>query len=263
MMTRRISADVSSIAFAAVVFSVAPLACLAADGTDHWDYGATFYLWGAGIQGDTARGEEVDIGFDTLIANLDMAFMGAFEARRDRWSLGVDLVYLDVGANDGVQVPVRLASGASANLNAGASVETTGWVINLMGAYELVGMEHASLDLLVGTRYLDLALDFELGLAANQYGVRGQVTASQASWDGVVGVKGRVILDGPWYLPYYLDVGTGESDLTWQAAGGLGYAFDRGEVTLLYRHIGWEFGSDSAVDNIAFSGPLLGGTWRF
>jgi len=27
-----------------------------------------------------------------------------------------------------------------------------------------------------------------------------------------------------WFVPYYLDVGTGESDLTWQAMGGIGYS---------------------------------------
>jgi hypothetical protein len=54
----------------------------------------------SGAPGETARGAEVDSGFDTLIKNLNMAFMGAFEARRSKWSAGVDLVYLNVGAKD-------------------------------------------------------------------------------------------------------------------------------------------------------------------
>jgi hypothetical protein len=262
-MTRPRAAHTAPAFFVAAVLSVAPFGSFAAEALDDWKYGATLYLWGAGIQGDTTGGAEVDIGFDTLIGNLDMAFMGAFEARRDRWSFGADVIYLDVGANDSAEVPVRLASGATGAVNVAASVATTGWVINLTGAFNLVRTERANLDVLLGARYLDLELDFDLGLAAAQYAVRPEIVATQVTWDGVVGVKGRVILDGPWYLPYYVDVGAGESDLTWQAAGGLGYAFDWGDVTLLYRHIDWEFGSDSALDNIAFSGPLLGGTWRF
>jgi len=51
---------------------------------DDWRYSASIYLWGAGIKGETAAGSVVDIGFDTLISNLNMAFMGAFEARRSQ-----------------------------------------------------------------------------------------------------------------------------------------------------------------------------------
>ena len=211
---------------------VAPLGSLAAEASGDWHYGVTLYLWGAGIQGETASGAEVDVGFDTLISNLDMAFMGAFEARRDRWSVGADLVYLDVRANESGEVPVRLASGATGNVNVAAGVATTGWVFNLSGVFNLVHTERANLDLILGARYLDLALDFDLDLAAAQYTVTPGIVATQVTWDGVVGVKGRVLLDEPWYLSYYFDVGAGESDLTWQVAGGLGYAFDWGDVTL-------------------------------
>jgi hypothetical protein len=37
-------------------------------------------------------------------------------------------------------------------------------------------------------------------------------------------VKGRFALDEHWFVPYYADLGTGESDLTWQIAGGIGCA---------------------------------------
>lgn len=240
-----------------------PLSAPAGDSAGDWQYSAALYLWAAGIDGETAGGAEVDVGFDTLIDNLNMAFMGALEARRARWALGADLIYLNVGANDGGTVPARVASGASANLDIGASVETKGWVVSLFGAYNLLENERVRLDALLGARYLDLELDFDLGLSAGRYRVARAITASQITWDGVVGVKGRVILDGPWSLPYYLDVGTGESDLTWQAAAGVGYAFGQAEVSLLYRHAAWDFDSGDALDDIAFSGPLLAATWRF
>ncbi len=233
-----------------------PLASLADDAYADWRYSATLYLWAAGIQGETARGAEVDVGFDTLISNLNMAFMGAVEARRDRWALGADVVYLNVGANDAGTVPLRRASGATADLDVAASVETAGWVFNLTGAYNLVDTEKASLDALAGARYLDLRLDFSLALAVpGQFGVARDFTASQSTWDGIVGVKGRLKLDGPWHLPYYLDVGTGQSDFTWQAAGGVGYSFGQGEVSLLYRYASWDFGSGESLDNITSAGP--------
>jgi len=66
---------------------------------DRWQYGATLYLWGAGIGGETAAGAEFNVGFDTLIENLNMAFMGAFEARRAEWSLLADVIYLEASAS--------------------------------------------------------------------------------------------------------------------------------------------------------------------
>lgn len=249
---------------AAGTLACAPINGLADDAFDDWQYSATIYLWGAGIQGETPSGAEVDVGFDTLISNVNMAFMGAFEARRNQWSFGADLVHLNVGANDGGTVPLRRASGATTDLDVAAGVETKGWVINLAGAYNLVDTDKARLDVLAGARYLDLRLDFSLALASpGLFGVARDFSASQTSWDAIVGVKGRLNLGGPWHLPYYLDLGTGQSDFTWQAAGGVGYSFGQGEVSLLYRHASWDFGSGESLDNISFSGPLLAGTWHF
>jgi len=50
-----------------------------------------------------------------------------------------------------------------------------------------------------------------------------KVDVSDTIWDGIVGFKGRVALgsDKKWYIPYYADVGTGQSDLTWQVLAGV------------------------------------------
>ena len=41
--------------------------------------------------------------------------------------------------------------------------------------------------------------------------------------DGVAGVKGRAVLGRTlhWFAPYYGDIGTGESETTWQLAAGV------------------------------------------
>ncbi len=58
-------------------------------------------------------------------------------------------------------------------------------------------------------------------------------------------------------------MGTGQSDLTWQGTGGVGYRFNWGNVLLVYRHMYWEFGSDSLLKDISFSGPTLGTVYKF
>jgi hypothetical protein len=42
------------------------------------------------------------------------------------------------------------------------------------------------------------------------------------------------MLNEHWYLPYYADIGTGDSDLTWQLFGGIGYMFNWGDIKLGY-----------------------------
>jgi hypothetical protein len=247
----------------ALIAGPAPVAADESASHGDWQYAATLYLWGAGINGETARGSDVNVNFKTLIDNLNMGFMGAFEARKDKWSLLADVVYLNVGANNSGKVPVPVAPDSNVEVDVAASVKTKGWVLDLVGGYTLWQTPEARLDLLAGARYLDLQLDFGLGLGVGPYARSPSFSRSGSVWDAVIGVKGHVDLNPKWYVPYYLDVGAGQSDLTWQASAGLAYRFDWGDVSLAYRYIGWELGSDSAIDNINFSGPLLAARFVF
>ena len=59
------------------------------------------------------------------------------------------------------------------------------------------------------------------------------------------------------------DMGTGQSDLTWQLAGGVGYKFNWGDIGLHYRHVQWDFDNDSKLDDMSFSGPIISATFHF
>jgi hypothetical protein len=170
---------------------------------------------------------------------------------------------LNVGGDKGATVEVPVAPGSSVAVDVEAGVKTRGWALNLLGAYTVWTDERATLDLLAGARYLELKAEFDLGLSAAGRQVARSRSVLGAVWDGVVGVKGQVKLDDRWYLPFYADVGTGESDLTWQLFGGVGYAFDWGEVSLVYRHMHWDFDSGARLNDLSFSGPAAAVTWRF
>lgn len=87
----------------------------------------------------------------------------------------------------------------------------------------------------------------------------------QDIYDGFVGVRARVSLtgDGRWYLPFYLDVGTGTSDVTWQAIAGVGYAMKWGDITLSYRYLALYGSGDQFVQTLRLNGPALSATFRF
>ena len=80
------------------------------------------------------------------------------------------------------------------------------------------------------------------------------------NWDGIVGAKGRLGF-GPrreWFVPYYVDVGTGDSDLTWQGIVGIGYAFSWGEVIAAWRYLDYDFKSGQKIESVNLNGPAIG-----
>jgi hypothetical protein len=83
--------------------------------------------------------------------------------------------------------------------------------------------------------------------------------------DGIVGVKGRVNFgaERSWSAPYYLDIGTGSSDLTMLAMAGVGHAFHWGELTGVWRYLDYDLGSDFPIQSLTLSGPAIGATFRF
>lgn len=116
--------------------------------------------------------------------------------------------------------------------------------------------------LAAGARLLSLDIDLELTGGGSLRPDR-RLSESVSLWDGILGAKGRLALNDRWFLPYYLDVGTGDTDLTWQAFGGIGYEFDWGEVSLTYRYLVYDQGSDKILQDVAFGGPKLGIVFRF
>lgn len=258
-------------AFAAVVASAALLLgasglARADTGSSDWRFGLMVYGWLPRVSG-TLRydlplglgGAEIDVSTRDVLDALEMTFMTSFEARRGGWSAFTDVIYLDLqGAKS---KSVALPSGA-ATIPLDADLQLTGWVWTLGGGYSLWRDAGSHLDLIAGGRLL--AIDTDLTLTGGgPLGLRRKVSKSADLLDGIVGVSGRLALSDRWFVPYYADIGTGGSDVTWQAAGGVGYGFGWGDVMLLYRHLEYDQGSDKLIQDVALSGGMLGVNFRF
>ncbi len=248
---------------AATALLVADLRAVAADPADEWTGRATLYLWAAGISGETSGGGELEMGFDQLIEHLNFALMGAFEARHQRWAFGADLLYLNVSLDDGGTVPLSVASGDGIDLDVSADAKTKGWAVTPRAAYNLLDTNRFRLDALLGVRYLNLDADLDLGLQAGRFGTRRRIAASVVTWDVITGAKGRVKLGDGWSLPYYADIGAGDSELTWQLGGGIAYSMSQVDLALWYRHMAWELYDGDALSRVSFNGPMLSASWRF
>jgi len=260
----------------AVVAALVPFHAHADSTAGDWQWDATVYLYLPSIGGETSfppggGGPSVDVSADAILDSLNFAFMGALGVRKGPWGVATDVIYLDLGStrkgtrNFGIgQLDLP------ASVDGDFTYDLTGWLWTLSGSYALVQQERVSMDVLAGVRMLDLeqTLRWQLNGDISTLplpGRSGTGSAEATQWDAIVGVKGRASFgaEGSWYVPYYLDVGTGDSDLTWQGMAGLGYSFDSVEVTGVWRYLDYDIGDDTAIASIDFNGPALGVTYRF
>ena len=204
---------------------------------------------------------------------LRFVMMISGEVRKDRWSMFTDFIYLDFSSEkssvNAVDFGGSLVS-SSANVSTSSTLRGMGWTLG--GGYAVLTGRPVDLDVFGGLRYLGLhaSTDWQLGVAVTGPGAgqtfpaAGSISEGADLWDGIVGVRGRVRLGSSnWSIPYYLDVGTGSSRLTCQGMLGVAYSFKWGGVTLTYRNLYYDQKGDKLIQNMRFSGPALGVTFRF
>jgi len=266
----------SPLAAIAVVAALVPFHAHADSTAGDWQWDATVYMYLPSIGGETSfpptgGGPSLDVSADAILDSLNFAFMGALGARKGPWGVATDVIYLDLGSNKKGTRNFQLGQlDLPASVDADLRLDITGWLWTLTGSYALVQQERVSMDVLAGVRMLDLEetlrWEFNGDISTLPLPERsGAGSAEATQWDAIVGVKGRASFgaEGNWYVPYYLDVGTGDSDLTWQGMLGLGYSFDSIDVVGVWRYLDYDLGDDSSVTSIDFNGPALGVTFRF
>jgi len=245
---------------------------------DAWRFGGTLYLWGPSISAKTVfpppvNGVSVGLEASDYLSALEFAFMGSLEARKGKYGLLADFIYLSFGADRSNSRDLTLSGPGGiiqipADASADVKLDLKGYAWNLAGTYEFIRTPTYELHGLAGLRYLKLDTQVDWRFNGNVGGLPPVARAGSAStdprvWDGIIGVRGRAKLgDGQWYAPYYVDLGTGQSDFTWQAFAGVGYSFGWGDLSLIYRHLTYEF-SDIPAKNLTFSGPALAATFRW
>lgn len=231
----------------------------AADPGD-WQFEASAYLWGASIGGDTATGGEIDISFTDIINNLDMALMGHLNATKDKWKLSADVIYLDVSATNGDD---RLTARPGLSASSESKLSMKAWILTPGVNYEVLGDDQWTLYGMAGARFLSLDIGVKTDTESVLGGRTVKTSDSGSVWDGIVGLNGRINLSDNWTLQYYGDIGTGQSDLTWQAYAGVAYRFKYVDAVLGYRYLKWNFDETASLDNLELKGPLAGVTYRF
>ena len=220
---------------------------------------------------------KVEVGPTDWLDLLNIGALVSGTARKGRFSIYSDLVYLSLTSkNDGRVLSVGPGSGGvipvSADLNLNTRTDLDGLLWTLAFGYSVQDTETASADIFVGARFLgvDLSTSWDLTAAITAPGgsvvlpAQGNIGSDKDLWDGIVGIRGRFAVgSGNWSVPYHFDAGTGSSDLTWNAMAGLSYAFGWGDLVFAYRHLSYDQDANSLLQDFNFSGPGIGGTFRF
>jgi hypothetical protein len=241
-----------------------------AQASDPWQFGAQIYLFIPSIDGESGfppsesdPGVSVDVG--QIIDTLQFVFMGSLEARKGRWGAMTDVIYLNVGGDASGTRDLTIG-GTPVPVTASASVDydLDGWLWMIAGEYMVISQSSHTMDIFSGARMFEVEQGVGWDLQGDIGGIpeagrTGSAQAKRTNWDAIVGVKGRwrSRAESPWFVPYYLDVGTGESDYTWQTMAGVGYSWQWIETLAGWRYLDYELGEGRPLSSLSLNGPLV------
>jgi hypothetical protein len=243
--------------------------------TDSWKWQGSVYAYLPDIGGSTTfpagGGSSATVDASRIVDSLKFTFMGSLEARNGQWGVFTDVIYMDLGntkngSRDITLGGASLPGGAEATL----SFDLKGWAWTLAGERRVLSGAGSTMDILAGARLFDMRQTLGWEVTGNVASIpvlnrSGRSEAKISNWDAIVGLKGRMAFGegNKWFVPYYVDIGTGESDLTWQAVGGLGYSFKWGDVVAAWRYIDYDMKAGKNIESMTFNGPAIAAVFRW
>lgn len=216
----------------------------ASESRDSWHWRLAPYLWTTSIDGtlSTPISEVVvEAEFDDIWDNLDSAGLILVEAQRGQLSLLGDFIYMGLEAD------------GTGPLGAPASAELDTTIVELAGLYQLSPTSPLALG--GGLRYAEFETGIEAGMLSSSGG--------RDAFDGFVAGRVAWPLAQSLSLQVYGDIGTGDSDLTWQASATIGWMFDGWGLGVGYRVLDYEVDGGPTEVDLTFQGLVYGIEFRF
>jgi hypothetical protein len=195
--------------------------------SDEWKITVAPYLMLPWMDGTTAvRGREVEVNMapSDILSNFQFGAMGYFEARKAKWAVGIDAIYMALGTTVD-QPPVDV------DFN--------------QGAYTFTGLRQLNekVDFLFGARWN--VLQGKLGFKGPQ---ATEVKQTKQWVDPIVGVKLRQPLGGKWHFAMQADIGGfgAGSDFAWHLFPMVGVDVGkRATLGMGYRVLGADYKTGS------------------
>jgi hypothetical protein len=214
-----------------------------------WSFEFMPYLWAAGVEGTSSIGNlsrTYNYDFDDILSDLNMTGMFVTGFKYKRLGFLADFQYLNVSPGRPTRGPVF------GNVN--LTLEQTS--LALLGSYDLIATDDFTFTVVGGARYLNV--DTTLSLTPGLVGGFSRRSTS-TSWDPVGGLRAKYFLNEDWFLSAYADYGSGDSDQTWQAYGGIGYIINESWHTSIgYRILSYDTSGPRASSSSDTSGIFIG-----
>ena len=222
---------------------------------DEWQKDFEVYFWLPSFDVVTSEGDRIQLTLRDLLNSLDMMAMVDGNARKGKWSMGLDTIYLNLGAR--TQMTGNII-GRPETLRVG--IDLRAYISTFKAGYQIAESARNRTSLIAGVRYLYLRVPIRFDIALQEKILR----LGGHNWNGVVGVEGVTTINDKLYFDYYLDAGAGQADFTWQTKVGIGYSLKKNlTATAGYRYLRWNFDKDSNLKNIWVTGPYVGLKWDF
>ena len=240
----------------------------------NWHYAVTPYIWLPNVNGTLGFQRPnvgpnppgnlnigVQVGPSSYLSNLNFAFAFGFEARKENLSVFGDYINLNLSSavsnvrtisGPGGLVEIPISSSVNSHLFTGVFTLGLGWTV--------ASTDTSNLDVGVGVRNVNVraSADYSITGPVTQVPLAGSLGSSETLTDATFDVRGRVGLGGRWYVPYYGDIGTGNSNTTWQYLVAVGYGGRTNDVIFGYRNLGYNQNNGQLLQNIRMGGPILG-----
>jgi hypothetical protein len=221
-----------------------------------WDFAFAPYLYMTGMKGTVgARGRtaEVDMNFSDVIENLNLALMGTFEARKGRFVVVNDLMWIKLGEER--DTPGELFSSVKIGVNL--------LVLDPEAGYRVYQGERGSFDILGGVRLTSV----ETNINFREGALPASDVSERKTWaTPVFGARGTLDLSTKFFLATKFDLGGGlGADFTGQFYGGGGYRITPG-IALIggYRYLKTDYDSDAGfLFDTEMNGIVIGGKFTF
>ena len=236
------------------------------------------------VRGQTLGTAEADTSADfiELAEDLEFAFMGHAEARKGRWGLFADGLYLKLSP-EGNTGPVSLGAASSSGFNIETEIKSS--ILELGGFYRFgrwdltdQGAEGPQLSLegLLGVRYT--ALDVDVRVTGTVSGPLGALSAQVNQdvgldvdlVDPIVGARIFVEIDPKWTLGLRGDIGGfgAGSEFTWNIVGVVAYrAWENVDLLAGYRALSYNIESSRGAGDVdldmTLHGPILAAVFRW
>lgn len=246
--------------------------------SDSWQFSIQPYGWFPTMEAKlnlpaSGGSPTVEIKPDDYLENLNAGLILTAEARKGKWSLVADLIFMKLETSAATVKNVNFGGDiVSTELGLESDVEMKSFISTFGGGYQLLDNHWLKMDMVAGLRYLWMESKMDWQMSGTVNGPHGQTFDREGRakedgdiWNGIAGLRGQLLLgQSHWYIPFYMDIGAGDSDLTWQLFSGVGYSFsDRIHALFGYRHLEFEKDGNKVIQDLKLSGPALGMHIRF